>query len=81
MKRDEIMKDMAAILLTLWETEGHWAPSTAVYLALGRSLDEYNTILHIMERAGLVTVAGGEVVTLTDEGMGRADTLDKALAK
>jgi hypothetical protein len=74
------IKYMAAIVTTLSDfPEG--SPSGTLYTALatsGATLDDYNTVLGICQKGGLVTVKA-HYVTITEEGKQTAAKIKEAI--
>lgn len=75
MTRDQLNLYLAAILSTLAETGS--GPESSLYLAIGVSLDEWETIKYLLVHAGFVTEAYNEL-TITEAGRAIAAKVDAA---
>jgi hypothetical protein len=62
------MVAVAAILTTLAETDGGSSPASILYIGLGMDHSFYVKVQVILASAGLVTVDGFSVVTITAKG-------------
>ena len=67
---NEMTAAVLAILETLAEGEG-WAPEGHCYAALmvgGATLEDWQAVVSVMTRMGVVTREGGHVIRITDKG-------------
>ena len=58
---------ISAITSTLFELGDSQVPASSIYLALGMNLPEYDTIIYVMGKLGLV-VTTSETIALTSKG-------------
>ena len=75
MTKKQLIVKLALIVSTLGETTepGQSIPASLIYLALGSSLSEYQSIASVGERVGWLKTTP-ETVTLTAAGRVKAET-------
>ena len=80
MDRNKLTAGVAAILTTVAETET--APEGIMYAALmgSYSLEEFNDLLGILAKSGLVTRTGYHEVAITPEGKAVAAKIEAAMS-
>lgn len=77
----EIKHAILAVMLALYDIPEHSAPEGYIYASLmtvGMSLEDYHDVRDIMKELAWIEVAGN-VVTLTEKGLGKARIADESL--
>lgn len=78
MTRDELNKNLCAIITTLDEVE--FATETSLYIGMGSNLTEWNIIKQVLEAGRLATIDASHAVHITPLGRAVAAKI-KAFAK
>lgn len=74
MTENELKAYVCAIATTLVETGNPLAPASAIYMALGCNIDDYNATARCMLAIGLIRLTS-ETIQLTEKGIDFGNSL------
>jgi len=78
MNKNTLLTRLAAIITALDELSG--SPESMLYIFCEMDMSDYQTIRHVLVRAGYVKISGN-YVTLTELGKTTAKELNKVISK
>jgi hypothetical protein len=80
MSKNQMNSYLCAVLSTLLAMEGHSAPETPIYMALGCDMGVFGLVKQTLCTAGLCT-SEAHTLTLTDNGVSMAKQVDAFAAQ